>query len=68
MTNFLAFDGIRPVNWRVNDFCRAHGIGRTFFYEQVKLGKISTIKVGNRTLVPDSEALAWQERNMETRK
>ena len=49
-------------NWRVNDFCRAAGIGRTLFYDEVKRGEISIIKVGKRTLVPDSEAKAWQER------
>lgn len=54
------------VNWRVSDFCRAHGIGRTFFYEEVKRGEIRTIKVGSRTLVPDSEARAWQQRKMES--
>ncbi len=50
------------VNWRVDDFCRAHGIGRTFFYNEVKIGEIKIIKVGKRTLVPDSEAKAWQDR------
>ena len=50
------------VNWRVDDFCRAHGIGRTYFYNEVKIGEIKIIKVGKRTLVPDSEAKAWQER------
>ncbi len=50
------------VNWRVNDFCKAHGIGRSLFYEEVQRGEISIIKVGKRTLVPDSEAKAWQER------
>ena len=50
------------VNWRVDDFCRAHGIGRTLFYDEVKRGEIKTIKIGKRTLVPDSEARAWQDR------
>ncbi len=50
------------VNWRVNDFCRAHGIGRTYFYDEVKRGEIKPIKIGKRTLVPVSEAKAWQER------
>ena len=50
------------VNWRVDDFCRAHGIGRTYFYNEVKIGEIKIIKVGKRTLVPDSEAKAWQDR------
>ncbi len=51
-----------PVNWRVDDFCRAHGIGRTLFYDEVKRGEIKLIKIGKRTLVPDTEAKAWQER------
>ncbi len=50
------------VNWRVDDFCRAHGIGRTLFYDEVKRGEIKLIKIGKRTLVPDGEARAWQER------
>jgi hypothetical protein len=50
------------VNWRVDDFCRAHGIGRTLFYDEVKRGEIKTIRVGSRTLVPDAEARAWQVR------
>ncbi len=50
------------INWRVDDFCRAHGIGRTLFYGEVKRGEITLIKVGKRTLVPDSEAKAWQAR------
>ncbi len=49
-------------NWRVDDFCRAHGIGRTLVYEEIKRGELKIIKVGNRTLIPDSEAKAWQER------
>ena len=53
------------VNWRVDDFCRAHGIGRSLFYEEVKRGEIEIIKVGKRTLVPDSEAKAWQRRKAE---
>ena len=50
------------VNWRVNEFCRAHGIGRTLFYEEVKRGEIKLIKIGKRTLVSDIEAKGWQER------
>ncbi len=53
------------VNWRVDDFCRAHGIGRTLFYDEVKRGEIKIIKIGKRTLVPDSEARAWQDRKAE---
>ncbi len=50
------------VNWRVDDFCRAHGIGRTLFYDEVKRGEIKLIKIGKRSLVADGEAKAWMER------
>jgi len=59
---------ILRINWRVDDFCRAHGIGRTLFYEEVKRGEIKLIKVGKRTLVPDSEAKAWQNRKSRSSK
>ena len=50
------------VNWRVNEFCAAHGIGRTLFYREVRDGEIKLIKIGKRSLVSDSEAKAWMER------
>ncbi|MCW8916744.1 MAG: hypothetical protein OQK24_12950 [Magnetovibrio sp.] len=69
MTNLTSWisqtEALERVNWRVDDFCRAHGIGKTFFYEEVKKGNLKIIKVGSRTLVPDSEARAWQARNLE---
>lgn len=55
---------IQRVNWRVDDFCQAHGIGRTSFYEEVKLGELKVIKHGKRTLIPDTEAKAWQARKI----
>lgn len=56
------------VNWRVDDFCRAHGIGRTMFYDEVKRGEIKIIKIGKRTLIPDSEAKMWQNRKSRSSK
>jgi hypothetical protein len=53
-----------PINWRVNPFCEAHGICRTSFYEEVKRGEIKVIKFGKRTLIPDTEAKAWQARKL----
>jgi hypothetical protein len=53
------------VNWRVDDFCQAHGIGRTLAYEEIKRGELNIIKVGSRTLIPDIEARAWQRRKAE---
>ncbi|MCC0004179.1 MAG: helix-turn-helix domain-containing protein [Methylobacteriaceae bacterium] len=39
----------------VNDFCTAIGIGRSKLYELRAQGKIKTIKIGGRTLIPASE-------------
>ena len=58
-------NGSGRINWSVNDFCHAHGIGRTMFYEEVKRGEIKLIKIGKKTLVSDSEAQAWQRRKAE---
>ena len=55
----------RIVNWRVDEFCISHGIGRTYFYDEVKRGQIKTFKVGKRTLISDIEAKAWHSRKVE---
>jgi excisionase family DNA binding protein len=47
-TKWLAF--------RVQPFCKSIGIGRTKFYELVRDGKIKTIVIGGRRLVPADEA------------
>ncbi|MBT5818758.1 MAG: excisionase [Proteobacteria bacterium] len=56
---------VSRVNWRVDDFCQAHGIGRTYFYDEVKRDEINPIKVGKRTLIPEIEARDWQRRKAE---
>jgi len=42
--------------FRVQSFCQSIGIGRTKFYELVRDGKIKTIVIGGRRLVPAEEA------------
>lgn len=44
-----------PLAYRVQDACYALGIGRTSFYELVKTGELTLIKIAGRTLVPRSE-------------
>jgi excisionase family DNA binding protein len=41
--------------FRVNEACRALGIGRTSLYELVKLGQLKLIRIAGRSLVPISE-------------
>lgn len=51
-----------PTNWRVKDFCAAHGIGRTKFYQLVSDGELRPVKFGKSTLIPDTEVQAFQQR------
>ena len=52
------------INWRVNDFCNAHGIGRTTFYKEVESGDLKVFKLGGRTLITDEAAKEWQARKL----
>jgi excisionase family DNA binding protein len=42
--------------YRVKTFCASVGLGRTKFYELVRDGKIKTVVIGGRRLVPADEA------------
>jgi excisionase family DNA binding protein len=46
----------------VDEFCTVVGISRTLFYGEVKVGRISILKAGRRTLVRADEVDAWLER------
>ncbi len=43
------------ITYRVNDACRALGIGRTLIYSLIADGQIRAIKIAGRTLIPKSE-------------
>ena len=45
-----------PLAYRVTQFCKSIGLGKTKFYELVRDGKIKTIVIGGRRLVPADEA------------
>ena len=42
--------------YRIDDFCRAVGLGRTKTYAMIAAGQLKAIKIGGRTLIPRSEA------------
>lgn len=44
---------------KIEDFCRAVGIGRSQAYEEIKEGRLRIAKVGRRTIVPVAEAERW---------
>lgn len=43
--------------YRVDEFCKRLGIGPSTFWKYRGLGKIKTIKIGSRVLIPVAEAL-----------
>jgi hypothetical protein len=53
------------VNWRINDFCENHGVGRSFVYEEIRKGNLSIIKAGRRTLITATVANDWQARRVD---
>ena len=44
-----------PLASTIPDTCRRLGIGRTLVYDLIKQGKLRPIKLGTRTLIPESE-------------
>jgi excisionase family DNA binding protein len=47
-----------PLAYRVNDFCRLFGLGRKTVYSLIANGRLATIKIGSRRLIPREAALA----------
>ena len=44
-----------PLANSISDCCARLGIGRTLMYDLIKQGKLRSIKLGTRTLIPESE-------------
>jgi excisionase family DNA binding protein len=60
-SNVAAREPVRPnepLAYRVNEFCRVVGLGRTKVYALIAEGKLATIKIGGRRLTPREAALA----------
>jgi len=43
----------------IAEFCASCSIGRTTCYAEIKAGRLRTVKVGRRTLVPATEIYSW---------
>lgn len=43
----------------IDSFCRWADIGRTLTYKEIGAGRLKAVKVGNRRLIPYSEAERW---------
>lgn len=55
--------GTRPRAYTVNEFCRTYGVGRTLTYALIAAGKLPSVRVAGRRLIPadGAEALIRQE-------
>jgi hypothetical protein len=51
---------IRPA-YRLAEFCREFGIGRTAAYGEIAAGRLTVFKVGRLTMVAGEDALAWRD-------
>jgi excisionase family DNA binding protein len=45
----------RPDCWRINDAMRQLSISRATLYKLIGSGEIRLVKIGGRSLIPDSE-------------
>jgi excisionase family DNA binding protein len=43
----------------VAEFCAQFSLGRSKAYEEIKAGRLRIVKVGRRTLITASDAMAW---------
>jgi excisionase family DNA binding protein len=48
-----------PLAYSVNEACRVTSLGRTFIYKLISDGRLKTIKIGNRTLIPADSLRAF---------
>lgn len=48
-----------PALLSVQAFCAWASIGRTKFYQEIDEGRLQTVTVGRRRLVPATEAQRW---------
>jgi predicted DNA-binding transcriptional regulator AlpA len=48
----------RPRAYRVAEFCRAYGLSRSSTYNLMAAGKLKTVKIAGRRLIPTDAAEA----------
>jgi excisionase family DNA binding protein len=47
---------VERKGYRVNDFCEAVGIGRSKTYALIRAGKLRSVRIGGRRIIPSEEA------------
>lgn len=43
----------------IAQFCETFNVGRTFIYGQIKMGRLTALKAGGKTLISRDEAGRW---------
>jgi excisionase family DNA binding protein len=51
----------RKAAYTVKEFCRMFSIGRSTFYNEVSAGRLSTRKIGSRTLILADDVASWAD-------
>ncbi len=49
---------VEPRAYRVQDFCRAYGLSRSTVYNLINSGKLRSVRVAGRRLIPADAAEA----------
>ncbi|MER7154526.1 helix-turn-helix domain-containing protein [Streptomyces lydicus] len=52
MALIAAADATQPRLYRIEDAAKLCGVGRSMAYEEVRLGRLRTVRIGRRRLVP----------------
>lgn len=47
--------------YTINDVCEMLKISRSFAYQMLKEGKIPSVKLGNRVIIPKAKFDTWME-------
>ena len=52
-------DQIKKRALTVDNFCFKYSVGRTLVYAEIAAGKLHSIKIGRKRLIPDDSAEKW---------
>lgn len=50
---------VQKVTYSIDEFVALTGLGRTMVFEELKSGRLQSVKCGSRRLIPASEVDAW---------
>lgn len=48
-----------PIAMDITDFCKTYGVGRSFTFEELRLGRLKAKKAGRKTIITKTDADEW---------